>query len=72
MAFLSLVAAFYFGYLVCAFFTLGSSDSAWERGFRDGKRASKIAGHVIARNDPIDEIMVEHNGDMARYRRVVD
>lgn len=28
-------------------------------------------GTIIARNDPLDEIMVEYNDDVARYKRVV-
>jgi len=44
----------------------------WERGFVCGERLSKIAGHVIARNDDLDEIMVEYGDDMARYKRVTD
>jgi hypothetical protein len=45
---------------------------AWERGFECGEKASNIAGHIIARNNDLDEIMVEYGADMARYKRVTD
>ena len=45
---------------------------AWERGFECGEKVSNIAGHIIARNNDLDEIMVEYDSDMARYKRVTD
>lgn len=48
------------------------STSNWERGFEAGLDFSKEHGYVLARNDSLDEIMVEHGDDVARYKRVVE
>ena len=60
------------GFLLFSILTYRAIDDAWERGFQSGKKVTKIAGHVIARNDDLDEVMVEHGVDMARYKRVTD
>lgn len=48
------------------------STSNWERGFEAGLSSSKEHGYILARNDSLDEIMVEHGDDVARYKRVVE
>lgn len=48
----------------------GSSN--WERGFEDGLAFCKEQGYILARNDQLDEIMVEYGDDMSRYKRVVE
>lgn len=41
--------------------------------WRDGNLVHAPQGKIIARNDPIDEIMVvEPNGDTERYKKVVE
>jgi hypothetical protein len=60
------------GFLLSSILTYRAIDEAWERGFQGGKKVTKIAGHIIARNDDLDEIMVEHGEDMARYKRVTN
>jgi hypothetical protein len=60
------------GFLLSSILTYCAIYAAWERGFQDGKKVTKIAGHVLARNDDLDEIMVEYDGDMARYKRVTN
>lgn len=47
------------------------SSSNWERGFEAGLDFCKERGYILARYDEIDEIMVEHGDDVARYKRVV-
>lgn len=62
----------FLGFLIAVLLSYCAIDEAWERGFQGGKRVAKIAGHIIARNNDLDELMVEYDGDMARYRRVTD
>lgn len=49
---------------------MGSSN--WERGFEAGLDFCRERGYILARNDDIDEIMVEHGTDVSRYKRVVE
>ena len=58
------------GFLICAIFTVGASTDAWDRGLADGMKLSTLQGKIIARNNDLDEIMVEYGADMARYKRV--
>lgn len=48
------------------------STSNWERGFEAGLISCKEYGYIIARNDSLDELMVEHGDEVARYKRVVE
>lgn len=69
---LGVMVGSFLGFLIAIFLSYCAIDDAWERGFQGGKKVTKIAGHVIARNNDLDEIMVEYDDDMARYKRVTD
>ena len=49
---------------------MGSSN--WERGFDAGLDFCKTRGYILARNDGMDEIMVEYEDTVSRYKRVVE
>ena len=68
-----LVAAFCGMIIGAAYNALISKNSfkSWERGFNDGLAFSKRNGYILARNEDLDEIMVEHGDDLSRYKRVI-
>jgi len=57
-------------FLISSVMIAGKIEDTWDSGFDSGIRASNTEGHVIARNDPIDEIMVEYENVVARYKKV--
>lgn len=72
MIFLGLFLGAILGFFICCLFTINSLNNSWGRGVDAGQRLATLQGKIIARNDDLDEIMVEYGEDMARYKRVID
>lgn len=68
--YIAVVCGAVIGYIACAILSMNKQQDIFNDGYRMGGDDLTYNGKIIARHDIKNEIMVEYDGGLSRYKKV--